>query len=332
MLTLTIDLERWRSHQDRIAQETPGLVPVAKGNGYGFGLPRLAAEAQRLGVPVMAVGTAAEVAQVRPHFSGSVVVLQPWSPQFDYEIDEETIVTVARVSDLAELPDGTRTLVEVMTSMKRFGISRDEFGQVSQHLGHLRFEGWTIHLPMDSGLAEGENLARLARSAVEAPVWFSHLDRHVYDNLAAEFDVRLRSGTELWLGEPAALQVEAQVLDVHPVKRGEKIGYWQRPVPNKGHVLMLSGGTANGIGMAAPTAAHGMGQRARALAGGGLEAVGAALSPYSIAGTKRWFCEPPHMQASMVFLPAKVDPPEIGSWVPVAVRNTTATFDQVIEA
>lgn len=332
MLTLTIDLERWRSHQDRTAAQTPGLVPVAKGNGYGFGLARLATEAQRLGVQTMAVGTAAEVAQVRPHFSGSIVVLQPWSPEFDYDIDDDTIVTVARIADLDELPDGTRILVEVMTSMKRFGIQREEFDRVAPHLGHLRFEGWTVHLPMKSSLAEGENLARFARAAAPAPVWFSHLDPNVYANLAAEFDVRMRLGTALWLGEPAALQVDAQVLDVHPVKRGERIGYWQRPAPSSGHVLVLSGGTANGIGMEAPSAVHGMGQRARAVAAGGLEAVGAALSPYSIAGTKRWFCEPPHMQASMVFLPAKVDPPQIGDRIPVAVRNTTATFDQVIEA
>ena len=41
------------------------LVPVVKGNGYGYGHARLARESQRLGVDTIAVGVAAEVALVR---------------------------------------------------------------------------------------------------------------------------------------------------------------------------------------------------------------------------------------------------------------------------
>ena len=37
-LQLTVDGERWRAHLRRIGDGLPGLVPVAKGNGYGFGL------------------------------------------------------------------------------------------------------------------------------------------------------------------------------------------------------------------------------------------------------------------------------------------------------
>ena len=47
-LTLSVDGERWRGHLRRFAQATPGLVPVAKGNGYGFTLGRLARKAQWL--------------------------------------------------------------------------------------------------------------------------------------------------------------------------------------------------------------------------------------------------------------------------------------------
>ena len=35
-LTLTVDGERWRAHLREVAEATPGIVPVAKGNGYGF--------------------------------------------------------------------------------------------------------------------------------------------------------------------------------------------------------------------------------------------------------------------------------------------------------
>ena len=44
-LTLTVDGERWRSHLLRTVRAHPGIVPVAKGNGYGLTLPRLARRA-----------------------------------------------------------------------------------------------------------------------------------------------------------------------------------------------------------------------------------------------------------------------------------------------
>ena len=71
-------------------------------------------------------------------------------------------------------------------------------------------------------------------------------------------------------------------------------------------------------------------QRAISFATGGLEAAGLALSPYTIGGAKRWFVEPPHMQSSLVFVPAKVEPPQVGEEIPVEVRNTIATFDHVV--
>ena len=70
---------------------------------------------------------------------------------------------------------------------------------------------------------------------------------------------------------------------------------------------MVAGGTSHGIGMEAPTSAVTLRQRAIALATGSLEAAGLALSPYTINGKKRWFLEPPHMQSSLIFLPAQGD-------------------------
>ena len=37
-LSLTVDGDRWRSHLLAMASRHPGIVPVTKGNGYGFGL------------------------------------------------------------------------------------------------------------------------------------------------------------------------------------------------------------------------------------------------------------------------------------------------------
>ena len=93
------------------------------------------------------------------------------------------------------------------------------------------------------------------------------------------------------------------MLDVHSVRRGERVGYRQRRVSGDGHILIVSGGTAHGVGLEAPTAAASVRQRAIAMAKGSLDAAGMALSPFTIEGKQRWFAEPPHMQASMLFLP-----------------------------
>lgn len=343
MITLHVDGSAWRAHQRRVLAATPGLVPVAKGNGYGFGLVTLAAEAQALGVGAMAVGTAAEVRYVRGAFSGDIVVLQPWRPDDRDAValvgDPRVVHTVSRVTDLGALAtsgERPRVLLEVLTSMRRFGVPADRLGEVGEHLGGIELEGWTLHLPMPGAtggnVVEAERLARAALSVRQAPVWFSHVTVADYDRLRASLftETRKRVGTELWLGGAARRQVTATVLDVHSVARGERIGYWQRAMPADGHVVVVSGGTAHGIALEAPTAASTMRQRLVSVAAGSMEAVGLALSPYTVQGAKRWFVEPPHMQASMLFLPSKVRPPHIGDEVPVEVRLTTATVDRVV--
>jgi hypothetical protein len=122
----------------------------------------------------------------------------------------------------------------------------------------------------------------------------------------------------------------ATVLDVHPIRRGERAGYRQRVCPADGWIVVVAGGTSHGIGMEAPTSATTLRQRAIAIATGSLEAAGLALSPYTINGKKRWFLEPPHMLSSLIFLPRKEKPPSIGDEVPVELRLTTGTVDDII--
>jgi hypothetical protein len=354
-----LDEERWRAHQRTVAGSAP-LVPVAKGNGYGFSLARLAAEAQLLGVESIAVGTPAEVAMVREAFDGDIVILQPYDGADPRAVelagDPRVITTVSRVGDLERIaaaatgtgagaPRGAgagqpRVLVEVLTSMKRHGIPSDRLAIVRDYRTRLRLEGWTIHLPMrDVGrYAEAEALGRAALGVTPGPLWLSHLPADEVAALARQLagsqgepvPARLRLGTWLWLGDPGAFRITATVLDVHSVGRGERAGYRQRRCPAEGWVVVVTGGTAQGIGMEAPTSARSMRQRAVSVATGSLEAAGLALSPYSIAGKKRWFLEPPHMQSSLVFLPRSVSPPTIGDEVPVEVRLTTATVDRIV--
>ena len=48
-VTLRLDGPRWREHLRTVAGAAPGLVPVIKGNGYGYGLRRLAQESAAAG-------------------------------------------------------------------------------------------------------------------------------------------------------------------------------------------------------------------------------------------------------------------------------------------
>jgi alanine racemase len=328
-LILHIDSDRWRDHLR--STWNPDIVPVAKGNGYGFGNPRLLAESRALGAKTVAVGTYLEVP---PDFKDDVVVLSPWRPFLEVPQGKNVIHTVSRLADLVSIPAGSRVLIEVQTSMHRHGIGARELRHTMllNALDRIRFEGWSLHFPMGAGgtsanIREAQELAKAARAVRPGTLWVSHVPPQKLADLGE--DVKLRMGTALWLGDRGSFTVRATVLDVHSVRRGERVGYRQRRVAGDGHILVVSGGTAHGVGLEAPTAAATVRQRAIAMAKGSLDAAGMALSPFTIEGKQRWFAEPPHMQASMLFLPASVAPPAVGDEVGVDVRMTTTSFDKV---
>lgn len=338
-VTLHIDGPRWRSQLRSFADAHPGLVPVAKGNGYGFGMASLARRCGWLGVDTMAVGTYEEAPGALSRFDGDVLVLSPWRPFLDDVPDSPRLIhTLSRVEDITELAarsPGARAVVEGLTSMNRHGLTRHELSAAATELDGLRLAGFALHLPMAGGrLHETEQWsAVLEASRLDTTtLYVSHLTDGELRSLRERrpgLSVRPRIGTALWLGDRGALRVTGTVLDRHRISRGERIGYRQRPMPRDGWLLVVAGGTAHGIGLEAPTAATSMRQRAISVARGSLEAAGLAYSPFTVDGKQRWFAEPPHMQASMLFLPAGAEPPEIGAEVPVDVRFTTTTVDRV---
>lgn len=339
-LTLYVDAGRWRDHLRRYVGAHDGVVPVTKGNGYGFGVGALAAESAALGLSALAVGTYDEVTAVTLPFRGDVLVLSPWRPGHDLGPTNDTrmIHTVSRLADLRDLAEGLRrprVVVEVMTSLRRHGIATTEIGQAVSLLDQVRFEGWALHLPMAGDrMAQARHLSRLFVATAGADgdrLWVSHLDADEADQLAKETstEVRLRVGTALWLGDRSALRARSTVLDVHAIRRGQPFGYRQRRAARDGVLLVVAGGTAHGIALEAPTPATTSRQRALSVAKGSLEAVGRVLSPFHVAGKKRWFAEPPHMQCSLIWLPASIDPPAVGDEVDVEVRHTTTTFDRI---
>ena len=136
-LTLTVDGDRWRAHLRAVADATPGLVPVAKGNGYGF-TPRPAgpqgAVAGARAVDTLAVGTYDELPEVATRYDGNLLVLTPWRPfgaalELDPALARRVVHTVSRLDDLTDLlgrqPDA-RFVLERATSMLRHGMTARE--------------------------------------------------------------------------------------------------------------------------------------------------------------------------------------------------------------
>lgn len=346
-LTLYVDGPGWRTHLQQVRDLHPGLVPVLKGNGYGLGLDRLAARAAWLGVDTVAVGMYQEVTRVAERFHGSVLVLTPWRPfETRAVFDQHVVHTVGRLEDLSALAgrEGRpRVVLERLTSMRRHGLSardlREAAGLVSTGSTDdgVALEGVAIHLPISQGSHLTE-VRRLMTDVVAAGlptrrVYVSHLtdtDLGTLRQSYPDYEFRPRIGTQLWLGDRAALKVRATVLDVHPVERGDVYGYRSRTAPAAGTILIVSGGTAHGIGLEAPTGGATLKDRAGRIARGGLDAAGFVRSPFTVDGKARLFAEPPHMQASMLFLSRGAQVPEVGDEVDVRVRFTATAFDETV--
>lgn len=340
MLTLHIDRPRLTAHLASMQLAFPGLVPVAKGNGYGLGIERLARAAADLGVDTIAVGTAAEARLLRsgPKFE-RVVILAPHLPGAE-PAGESVVHTVSSAQALPELA-GRSVVVECRTSLRRHGVAPQELAALGPALANCELAGFALHLPMNrprgvDPVAEVDRwMSDLAAASLPTDtVWVSHLSAPEVADLTKRHSgttFRSRIGTRLWLGDRGALAVRARVLDVERVARGERFGYRQHRARAAGSLVVVAGGTSHGIGLAAPRSMEGVLPRLKAGAEAGLAFVNLTLSPFSWAGRQRWFAEPPHMQVSLLWLPASVDPPKVGQDLDVETRLTTTTFDDFIE-
>jgi hypothetical protein len=341
MLSLHVDGSRLRTNLSATVAEFPGLVPVSKGNGYGLGIARCARLAHELGLDSFAVGTPAEVSALSggPVFR-RVVVLTPHLPDDPVPAGEHIVHTVTSARAAADLT-GRRVIVECRTSLRRHGVGPADLPELDPLVAQCRFEGFALHLPLDrppgvDPAAEVTTwLAQLTAAGLPtATIWVSHLSKAEVAKLTLRHPdtfFRSRIGTRLWLGDRGALRARAKVLDVERLERGERFGYRQRRTRTAGWLVVVAGGTAHGIGLAAPRAVSGVLPRAKTVAEAGLAGVNLALSPFSWAGRQRWFAEPPHMQVSLLWLPERVAPPKVGDHLDVETRFTTTTFDAVVE-
>lgn len=342
-LTLHVDAARWRQHLADAIRTNPGIVPVAKGNGYGLGMDVLVHESARLsgqfGLDTIAVGTYAEAPKALEGFPGEVLVMEPYRPRIHADLAHltahglvHTITYAADLSDLVGRIGRPRVVVEGLTSMNRHGIP---FGYAGQLLEAAQRDadllGMTLHLPLPGGTSHLSEVTRWL-DAFDVHRWYvSHLTASELATLRRERpdrDLRPRIGTSLWIGDPGALTVRGHVLDVRPVRAGDRAGYRLRRLP-AGHLVVVSGGTAHGVAMETPSAVSSVRQRAIALAEGAMEAAGRVRSPFKVGAGYAWFVEPPHMQVSLIAIPASAPAPEVGDELEVRVRLTTLLADGV---
>ena len=342
-LTLYVDRVAWRAHHQRMLADRPGLVPVVKGNGYGFTLPVLAGAAAELGpmagVDQIAVGTAREALSLLDHYPHDMMLLEPFLPGEDrVELPRPVVRSAASLAAVHRLA-GQRMVIDCRSSMRRQGVSRAELSEVRRALGGHRPEGFSVHLPINRPFGAdpvyeiAEWVRALDEAGFEVPVMYvTHLGRVELEVLSALHPYtrfRLRTGTDMWLGARDAIQGRATVLDAIEVGRGERVGYHQGRLRHGGWVVVVSGGAVQGIGLEAPKALRGVLPRARELARFGLRAMNRTLSPFSWQGRRLWFAEPPHMSVSMIHIPGHADPPWPGAELVAQVRYTATHFDRV---
>ncbi|MEE1929993.1 alanine racemase [Streptomyces sp. TRM 70351] len=340
-LSLYVKTPRWRAHQQSVLQQFPGIVPVCKGNGYGFGHQRLAEEVTRFGSDIVAVGTTYEAARMKDWFSGDLLVLTPFRRgEEPVPLPDRAIRSVSSVDGVEALV-GARVVIEVMSSMKRHGVCEEDLGKLRAAVEDVRLEGFAIHLPLDR--ADGSDAVeevigwmdrlRAARLPLDT-MFVSHLGAEEFARLQQQFPqtrFRARIGTNLWLGDHTATEYRGAVLDVTRVVRGDRFGYRQQKAPGDGWLAVVAGGTSHGVGLEAPKALHGMTSRAKGVARAGLATVNRNLSPFVWGGKQRWFAEPPHMQVSILFVPADAPEPHVGDELVAHLRHTTTQFDRLVE-
>ncbi|MDR1150864.1 MAG: alanine racemase [Bifidobacteriaceae bacterium] len=342
-LVLHVDKVAWHGQIDALAAGRPGLIPVAKANGYGFGTPRLAATAQAHGFTHLAVGTVSEAIEAAPHFGGQLTVLTPWDPRVEdppilsADVASRTVRTVSSLvaaERLAAMP-ATRIAVELATPLMRFGLTPEQFAATA-HLIDRPIEALTLHLPLAT--CTFDEVARVVFAAMEAglqapELQVSHLPAVAMERLAAETGLRVRPriGSDLWLGGGTALSATGTVRAVHAVGRRDRVGYRRALVPGPGHILVVDGGTAHGVGLSAVAAGMGVKRRVRTLVRDCVEAAGIVNSPFSLDGRRLRFADTPHAQVSMLWLRDGMRVPAVGEELTLNVRHTITHADQVVE-
>ena len=285
-LRLTVHSRAWHAHVAEMAAAVDGLVPVVKGNGYGFGRAALHPVAATLAAHVC-VGTVHELdgvpAGVTPVVLTPTLALPPTAP-----VGLPPILTVGSREHVAALQSWTGSvLIKLRSSMRRFGVYPTQLADLQAAIDTDRLNpvGYSLHLPLvgDDSTRVGEVEAWLPLLDSAWPLWLSHLSPPTFAALQSahpDRQFRLRVGSALWHGDKSFLGLSADVVDVSVVAAGATVGYRHAIAPSDGNIVVIGAGSANGVA---------------ALADG--------ASPFHFARQRLHLVEAPHMHASLVFIP-----------------------------
>ena len=301
-IRLSVDRERWWAHVTDVAANIDGLVPVVKGNGYGFGRVGLAHAAVKIG-PLLAVGTVHELEGLP---ECTPVVLTPTLRPPD---STDVVLTVANRRHVAALSGWPgRVIVKLESSMHRYGDGI-ELVEHAQSAG-LRTVGVAIHPPLAGSEDDHRNdIVKPAPRHRSEPRRVGQPSRagDVRRAPAARTATSCGPGRYLWLGDREALHLEADVLDARPVMAGAKVGYRLTTVDVDGTLVMIGAGSANGVAPLPDDA-----------------------SPFHFSRTRMALVEPPHMHTSMVIVPSGQPCPRVGDWVDLQRPLTLTTIDELL--
>lgn len=300
-IRLAVNEPRWLAHVQGVAKSMPGLVPVVKGNGYGFRRWNLMPLAGQLSNEV-AVGTVFEARDIPSNVTP--IVLTPTLTAPPKNLPLNTVMTVGSAHHVVALSSAGWTgevIVKLQSSAMRYGVERSQLHSLLSDIEAARFtvRGYAIHPPLDgdSALHLRDITSWLDLLDAKLPIYVSHLDEAAYAKLRAthpSHHFRIRLGTSLWHGDKSMMQLSADIVDHHPIESGMRAGYRQVKVDGPGEIVLVGCGTAHGV-MLLPD----------------------GRSPFHYQRQRLNMLEPPHMHTSMLFVSRGRPIPSIGEWIDV---------------
>lgn len=312
-LRLSVHRAKWREQVLAAAAVRPGLIPVVKGNGYGFGRTTLMPIAAAIGQRI-AVGTVYEAGDVPAN--GVAMVLTPHLGRLPENLSPSTILTIGSIDHLAAVREqkwAGAVAIKLRSSMQRYGVAPDGLPGLllAARTAGCEVVTFSLHFPLTGApehhLAEIEQWLPLLPHDIAIAV--SHIDPGRYKTLCHSNPQRtfqIRCGTALWHAQRSSLALSTDVLDVHQVAAGLVVGYRGTTIPGNGALVLVAAGSAHGVA---------------ALPDGN--------SPYHFARQRLLLIEPPHMHTSMIFVPAGQQCPAVGDRVDVQHPLTQTTIDEL---
>jgi len=314
-LRLTVNRQAWLSHvqtQADLLGNSALLLPVVKGNGYGFGRPLLIEQATQFATEI-AVGTVFEAHDIP--VSHTPIVLTPVGDELPTSLPRNSVLVVGSVHHVNTLKShgwSGRVIIKLRSSVQRFGATRADVASVVSAVNAAGFEqhGWSVHPPLNGTTTDHalEITQWLSVVPNNLPMYVSHVDADSLNALRAANQQRkiiARSGTSLWLGDKSMLTLSADVLDVSHVNGGTA-GYRNTPITGSGSLVVVGCGSSHGV-----TANAG------------------DLSPFHFAKQRLVMIEPPHMHSTILFVQDGASCPTVNDCVDVQQPLTRVFVDTI---